>query len=99
MLQGLLHHFLKQLLFLGNRLLLRIENFLLLGTQLIGVEALGIGHGLLAHIVLGHKVQVGFGHFNKVSKGSIVFDLEVGNSGLFPLGCLQIENPSFSAAC
>ena len=93
-----LDHLLKKFLLFGNCLLLRVEDFFLLGPQFIGIIPFGISHGLFADIMFGNEMKVCLGHLDKISERSIVLYLEVGNSCFFTLACLKFENPSFPPA-
>ena len=58
--------------------------------QLVGDEALGADERLLAHIVLGHVLEVRARNFEVVAKDLVVPHLQVADAGPGPLTALQV---------
>ena len=77
LLQSLLDDFAEEPLLPSHRFLLGVQDFLLLLTQFIRVEPLGIGHGLLSHVSLRHQMQVGLGNLDEITECTVVLDLQV----------------------
>src|SRR5256885_8532532 len=82
----------KDFSFQLDDLLLRVEDFALVDFQLGRGEALGVDQRLLALVVVGHQMEIGFGNLNVEAKDRIEFDLERSNAGALPLALLYGQN-------
>ena len=61
-------------------------------------KTLTIGNGLLADVMLRNFVQIGFGHFNVITKHRIEADLQGIDASLLNFLLLQFRYPIFAAA-
>ncbi len=82
--------------FAGEAAFLGVEDFLFFLFQLLGIEALRIDHCLLADVILGNERQVGFGNFNEITEGSIVFDFKVSYAGALLFLGFQVRQPALA---
>ena len=88
----------EEVVFEGFGALVRAEDFLLHLLEGGGDVALGVGHGLLALVVVGDFVDFGFGDFEEVAEDVVELDFEGVDAGAFALGFLQFGEPVFSFA-
>ena len=75
----------KFLVFEGLGPVVRAKNFSFHFLEGGGDKALGIGHGLLALVVIGRFFGVGFGELDEVSEDVVKFNLERIDAGPFAL--------------
>ena len=64
-----------------------VENLGLVLFQLRGDVALAVGEGLFAHVVVGHRLEVGLRDFNVVAEDPVVSHFKRMDAGALPL-CL-----------
>ena len=88
----------EEVVFEGFGALVGAEDFLLHLLEGGGDVALGIGHRLLALVVVGDFVDFGFGDFEEVAEDVVEFDFEGFDAGAFAFGFLQFGEPVFSFA-
>ena len=60
--------------------------------------ALGVGHGLLALVVVGDLGEVGFCDFDEVAEDVVELDLEGIDAGALAFGGLEVGDPAFAVA-
>ena len=79
-------------------LFLSIENFRFVFFQFRSGEALGVHQRLLALIIGGHKMQIGFRDLEIVAEDGIELHFERANSGALPLALFDLRKKLFAVA-
>src|SRR5207237_7237106 len=75
-----------------DNLFLGVEHFGFVLLELAGSEALGIDQRLLALVVGGRQMLIGFGDLDVIAEDGVEFDLERANAGALPLPLLDGQN-------
>ena len=86
----------KQFKFQRIKLILSSKDQIFQIFQFLSDITLCIGKGLFADIILRHKIFESIGNFQRITKYTIVLDLQAFDTGTFPLSCLQLRKPFLS---